>query len=124
MSSKGNDGKTDEGKQINTIIKNLVTVVAFIILLFIIITLFFALSIYLVNNAYHARILTDLTNTLKGGVPLDENDLLTLERVYELRTGLVNSDVLSLLFPIFSAVFLTIGLFICKRQINHNLCWF
>jgi len=92
--------------------KKLVSVIAFVCLLLIVGTLIWAFATYLINNAYTAKVLTDLKDTVKGGTPLDKNSLLTLERVYELRTGLAKTDILSFLYPVFSAIFLTIGLFI------------
>jgi len=106
---KGAEGSPREKKPKS---KTIVSVLAFIILFIIVGTLIWAFAAYLVNNAYTAKVLTDLSDTVKGGHPLDSSSLLTLERVYELRVGLAKTDVLSFLYPVFSAVFLTIGLFI------------
>jgi len=62
------------------------------------------------NNAYANAIFKDTLETLNN--TLKQEELLDLNRIYEIRRELLNFDIMTFLFPLFSVIFLTIGLFI------------
>jgi len=88
------------------LIKNILSVT---VITYIFIGVIIAVSIYLMNNAYTTAIFKDLVDTLKKTMTLDQDSLLTLERLYELRNELSNIDISKFMYTIFSAVFLTFG---------------
>jgi hypothetical protein len=95
-----------------TLLKNLLSVS---VITFLFIGLIITVLIYLMNNAYTTAIIRDLVDTFKKTATLNQDQLLTLERLYVLRNELANIDISKFMYTIFSAVFLTFGIIILNQ---------
>jgi len=98
--------------------KTILDCISILIIFFAILMMFLAFFVYLMNNAYTVKVINDLVDTLKKTSTLNQDDLLNIERLFELRNELNNIDVSKFLYSIFSMIFLSIGLFVLN-QVNN-----